>query len=295
MTGTDVAIAAKSELAIGAGQTAWTERQLAALRHISAENASMADLEVFFHQCARTGLDPFARQIYLVNYGGKPTIQVGIDGFRLTARRAADKAGETLEWEDAQWCGEDGQWVDVWLRPGPPSATRAVVLRQGQRYPAIALYSEYVARKRDGSVNSQWSTRPAHMLQKCAQALALRMAFPHDLSGMHVDAELEHLNNPPTVQGTVVRSTLAECLQLVADASTYDELRAIWDQHGPALPLADRAKLQKACAAAAEALRAAETPTPAPEPNPEPQGQEQPAQEATEVDEAELVADSEDS
>ena len=49
--------------------------------------ANNADLAVFFHHCARTGLDPFARQIYLIGRGGKQTIQTGVDGFRLVARR----------------------------------------------------------------------------------------------------------------------------------------------------------------------------------------------------------------
>lgn len=74
-------------LAIQPEQTQFTPQQVAMLRHIGVEKAGDADLQVFFHQCQRTGLDPFARQIYMIERwskdGPKYTIQTGIDGYRL--------------------------------------------------------------------------------------------------------------------------------------------------------------------------------------------------------------------
>lgn len=184
-----------TDLTIREDQTFWDNRQLAALQQLGVDRATNADLAVFFHQCARTGLDPFTRQIYMIERQGKQTIQTGIDGFRLIARRATDAARGTFGYEDTQWCGEDGQWRDVWLSKEPPAAARATVLRDGQRYPAIALRTEYVAVKRNGEITQMWATKPALMLAKCAEALALRKAFPQDLSGLYTSDEMGQADN----------------------------------------------------------------------------------------------------
>ncbi|MGP9720929.1 MULTISPECIES: phage recombination protein Bet [unclassified Corynebacterium] len=179
------------ELAIRDDQDEFDERQVAALQHIGMGGAHPGDLAVFFHQCKRTGLDPFARQIYMIARQGKQTIQTGIDGFRLIARRATDRSTGTLGYEDTQWADPNGQWHDVWLWNEPPAAARVTVVRDGARFPSIARFMEYAGRKRDGQLNQMWSTRPALMLEKCAEALALRKAFPQDLSGLYTSDEMQ--------------------------------------------------------------------------------------------------------
>lgn len=185
-------------LALDEAQAWWSDRQLAGLRQIGVQDASDGDLLVFFHVCQRTGLDPFARQIHMVGRNTKDgnqwvtkyTIQTGIDGYRLVARRATDRLGETLEYEDTQWCDASGNWSDVWLKSTPPAAARVTVLRHGKRFPGVALYNEYVQTKRDGEPNAMWSRMPANQLAKCAEAMALRKAFPQDLSGIYADEEM---------------------------------------------------------------------------------------------------------
>jgi phage recombination protein Bet len=183
-----------SDLTIQEDQTFWNDKQVAALRQLGVKDASNGDLAVFFHHAQRTGLDPFAKQIYMIGRwskeGTKQTIQTGIDGFRLIARRAADRRHERLSYEDTEWCGEDGIWRDVWISSEPPTAARVAVLRNGERFPAVALWREYVQTNRDGSPNSMWGRMSANQLAKCAEALALRKAFPQDLSGIHTDDEL---------------------------------------------------------------------------------------------------------
>ncbi|ACZ29629.1 phage recombination protein Bet [Xylanimonas cellulosilytica DSM 15894] len=190
-----------SDLAITDGQSFFTDKQVAALRQLGVSNATNADLAVFFHQSTRTGLDPFARQIYMIERQGKQTIQTGIDGFRLVARRATDRARGSFGYEDTLWCGPDGSWTDVWLSREAPAAAKVTVIRDGARYPAIALYTEYVALKRDGNPNSMWASKPALMLAKCAEALALRKAFPQDLSGLYTSDEMQQADNTPADGG----------------------------------------------------------------------------------------------
>ena len=205
---TELVQQSNSDLAIASDQTFWSDKQLAALRQIGVENASNGDLAVFFHQVTRTGLDPFARQIYMIvrkekgQY--KQTIQTGIDGFRLIARRASDQRGEVLEYEDTLWCGPDGQWVDVWLKQEAPAAAKVTVIRGGGRFPAVALFHEYAGVKYDGGLTKMWATKGALMLAKCAEALALRKAFPQDLSGLYTSDELQQADDGPQQQNRPV-------------------------------------------------------------------------------------------
>jgi phage recombination protein Bet len=177
-----------TELAIRPDQTSFDEKQLAALRSIGVQNAPPADVALFFHQAARTGLDPFLRQIYLINRGGKWGIQTAIDGFRLIR----DRKG-TYQGHDEEWCGPDGVWRDVWLDPNvPPAAARVSVFVKGYQRPVvgIALWTEYAQIGRDNKPQSVWASKPALMLAKCAEALALCKAYPQDLSGLYTSDEL---------------------------------------------------------------------------------------------------------
>ena len=77
---TELVKAPASDLAITTDQKFWTDKQIAALEQLGVARASNADRAVFFHQCVRTGLDPFLKQIYMIPRDGKQTIQTGIDG-----------------------------------------------------------------------------------------------------------------------------------------------------------------------------------------------------------------------
>lgn len=186
---------ASTQLTIREDQTTFTDEQATALQHLGVTNVTRGDVDVFFHICKRTGLDPFAKQIYMIERQGKQTIQTGIDGFRLIADRTIRSTSETLGFEDTQWCGADGVWRDVWLSEEPPAAARVVVLRNRERFPGIALFTEYAARKRNGELMQMWATRPAGQLAKCAEALALRRAFPQDLSGLYTSDEMNRADS----------------------------------------------------------------------------------------------------
>lgn len=205
----EIAIRGNSTLAVSGEQTYWTPQQITVLQSLGLEQATESDLGLFFHQCTRTGLDPFAKQIYMIGRKAKEngqfvtkyTIQTGIDGYRLIARRAADRAGHKYGIEETLWCGEDGVWRDVWLGKQPPAAAKVTVSRDGDTFTAVATYAEYVQLAKDytsGEMgpNSMWKKMAANQLSKCAEAAALRKAFPQDLSGVYVDAEMHQADNP---------------------------------------------------------------------------------------------------
>ena len=165
---------------------------------VAPDGTTRDELALFLQYCQRTGLDPFARQIYLSerrsqdrngNWITTRKPETTIDGFRLLAERSGQYAGQL----GPQWCDDDGVWRDVWTkRDVPPAAARVGVLRHDFTEPlwAVALYDEYVQVKRDGNPNSMWTKMPANQLAKCAESLALRRAFPRELSGLYTREEM---------------------------------------------------------------------------------------------------------
>lgn len=168
-------------------QVGMSAEQVELVKRTIALGASDDDLKLFLAQCQRTGLDPFSRQIYWIKRGGKGTTQVSIDGFRVIAERSGE-----LDGQECHWCAEDGVWVDVWLKKEAPAAARVLVYRKGctKPFPGVARMSEYNAG------GNMWSKMPATMLAKCAEGLALRKAFPHQLSGLYTTEEMDQVDAP---------------------------------------------------------------------------------------------------
>ena len=172
-------------LALRDDQTTWDEQQLAVLHGSGIDkDVSAPELTTFLHECQRRHLDPFTRQIYLIGRYSRREgrkvyrSQTSIDGFRLIARRAADEAKESIEYEETLWYDADGRVHQLWLSQGAPAGAKVVVLRNGKRFPVVARYSTYVQTDNDGSQTGLWKKMPDTMIAKCAEALALRMAFP---------------------------------------------------------------------------------------------------------------------
>lgn len=180
----------------------WTPAQIDLMKRTIAKDCTDDELALFLHVVKRTGLDPLARQIYAIKRRSKGkndewvetmTIQTGIDGYRLQAERT----GKFKGMGNPQWCDENAVWHDVWISDKPPTAARVKVMRDGADEPieGIALYREYVQTK-DGKAVSRWAAAPAGMLAKCAEALALRRAFPAELSGLYIAEEMGRADSP---------------------------------------------------------------------------------------------------
>lgn len=147
----------------------------------NGQNRPDEDLFYFLYTAHRTGLDPILKQIYAVYRWDsrlgreKMAIQVGIDGMRLVAQRSGNFAGIS----DAVYDNED--------QPTPKKATVTVK----KTINGLVVETTASARWEEYSQESPlWKKMPYLMLAKCAEALALRKAFPNELSGIYTEDEM---------------------------------------------------------------------------------------------------------
>jgi phage recombination protein Bet len=200
-----------------------SRQHVAILKNTVAVGTTDEELQLFLHVCRRTGLDPFARQIYAVKRAGKMTIQTAIDGFRLIAERTGKYSGQLGPF----WAGSDLKWTEVWTAKEQPFVAKVGVLRSDFAEPlwSVAKWSEYAP---GPGQDHMWRKMPAHMLAKVAEALALRRAFPQELSGLYGDDEM----HAQTIEAEVVDRVVARVAGfrgVLQSALSREELTAKWD------------------------------------------------------------------
>lgn len=171
--------------------------QIDLIKNTVAKGTTDLQLQLFLEVCKTSGLNPFQRQIYAVmreswNPDTKRkeptmTIQTGIDGYRVIAARTGVHAGTT----DPEYGPLEGKYP-TWARV----VVRKIVGGVLAEFPATARWSEYVQTNREGAPTNMWAKMPFLMLGKCAEALALRKAFPAELSGVYTDTEMMQAGEP---------------------------------------------------------------------------------------------------
>ena len=200
-----------ADLAIRPDQEWWTDGQIVALKGtLGLEKATASELAVFFHYCHRTQLDPFTRQIHYIERRKKDretnswvtywVAQIGIDGFRVIRDRVARRDKVTVEYEDTIFYDANGNASDVWLLKTPPAACKVVILRDGHRFSGVARFDAYAQTYKPRATREvpdpepvlveMWARSGDGQLEKCAEAKALRRAFPNDLGGLYVEEEM---------------------------------------------------------------------------------------------------------
>ena len=207
--------------------TQWTQEQTQLISSTIAPGCTPDELKLFSYACQRSGLDPFSKQIYAIKRGGKMSIQVGIDGLRSVAERSGQLDGSATFWIGDT---EGSQWSDVWLGSKPPAAAKTIIYRKGCSHPfvGVARFQDYNAGQ------GLWSKMPAAMLAKCSEALALRKAFPADMSSLYTADEMEQAETvtvtatpPPALAPAGDAKVFAAGKAAIAKCSNLDELEAV--------------------------------------------------------------------
>lgn len=227
----------RGSLTLRPNQKALDETQKAALVAIGIDVAKdpqvVPHIRAFVHMCQVKGLDPWAREAYLIGRGNgekrKYTMQTGIDGYR----KMAASTGRFIRVKDVLWTGaeDDDQsyyrddrgvmrrvWWDQWpASRGYPGAAKVVIEHYDDAGSVVeteavadwGMYAPFVdkwewhptqrgkkvyPKNPDGSaiqeLTDMWKKGYAHMLAKCAEALAYRKAFPARMSGIYTHEEM---------------------------------------------------------------------------------------------------------
>lgn len=163
---------------------------------VSGNANAVTDQEVmmFISLCRYQHLNPFLREAYLVKYGDRnpATIVTGKDTFLKRASRNERYEGKEsgiivknkdgkIDYREGTFRDEDekivGGWAKIHIKGRQPEMT-------------TVSFEEYAAKKSDGTLNSQWATKPATMIRKVAVVQALREAFPEDFGALYSPEEM---------------------------------------------------------------------------------------------------------
>lgn len=218
-----------------AERIAFTQEQVQVLKNTICRGASDAELQMFTYACQDTGLDPFLKQIWAImrnvkvasnpdKYEKQLTIQIGIDGFRVMRDRIRDVNGVPLfeGMDGPQWSDDGKTWDDVPMTPRPKFA-RVAVYRRGVPRPFVAV----VRGEAYDQDSPMWRRMYAEQEAKCAEALALRRAFPAEMSRLPAGDVAEYEPQLNAEQAAEVAAIAAKREQIeapqVSDIATTEK------------------------------------------------------------------------
>lgn len=193
------------------------------------------EVKLFIALCSAHKLNPFIKEAHLIKYGSSPaTMVVSKDVYQKRANKnplyKGKKAGiivvnnETREiiYREGMFYMKDhetlvGGWCEIYKHKNMMPERIEVSL------------DEYIGRKKDGTVNSQWSGKPATMIRKVAVAQALREAFTEDFQGMYIAEEFgedsETLDSRPINEDNIINAAAVEKETAQAISETTSALK----------------------------------------------------------------------
>lgn len=184
-------------------------------QYLTNGNGQVSDQEcmMFIALCKGQKLNPFLKEAYLIKYGDSQpaTMVVSKDVYQKRAENNSQYDGKRsgviifsdqgIEYRDGTFYLPDeqlvGGWCEVYRKDRAHSERIEVSLE------------EYIGKKKDGSINGQWSTKPATMIRKVAIAQALREAFPTDLNGMYTAEEMnvsDSFETEPVIEQPIIET-----------------------------------------------------------------------------------------
>lgn len=199
--------------------------------------ASDESVDMVLAYCQAGGLDPMTKPVHIVPMwmpekkdgnrvvrpaGMQDVVMPGIELYRTKAHRTSEYVGQD-EAEFGPTVTEKLGNVDVRF----PEWCKVTVYRltNGQRVPYSAkVYwlESYATAKRDTDApNSMWKKRPFGQLEKCAEALALRKAFPEAVGAQPTAEEME--GKSLVIEGQTVPQQSAPALAAPDELPLYSD------------------------------------------------------------------------
>lgn len=159
------------------------------------ERVTIQEVTMFINLCRFSKLNPWLKEAYCIKYGNEPaTLVVGKSAFE---KRAEDHPAYDGQEAGIILCSEKGEVIyrrGTLKLPGEELVGGyAEVWRKDRQHSSRieVSFDEYVGRKKDGELNSQWKKKPATMIRKVALVQALREAFPKSLGELYTVEEQE--------------------------------------------------------------------------------------------------------
>jgi len=162
---------------------------------------TMPEFKFFTTLCKKMRLNPFAKDCYIMKYGDNQPATI-ITSKDVIFRRAMShpdfdglENGVIVMKDDGSLEERAGGFVALnetlqgaWAR----------AYRKNIKYPYYISVSleEVIQRKKDGTPNSMWATKPAMMSIKVASVRALREMFTEDLQGLYDADEIKQDTAP---------------------------------------------------------------------------------------------------
>lgn len=196
----------------------YTPQEVELIKNTIATGSTDNELKLFLYQAKRTQLDPLAGQLHFTKYntksGPKVSFITSIDGYRLIAERTGQYAGN----DDYSFNDNKSQYEVLKSGDKRPLTATATVYRlvHGERVPftSTVVWDSYYPGPNKGFI---WDKMPFLMLGKCAEAIALRKAFPQELGGLYTSEEMDqsemiHKHNSKTTQEKEVNEVKEEVI-----------------------------------------------------------------------------------
>jgi len=203
--------------------------------------ANPASVLMVIDYCAARKLDPMKKPCHIVpmevkdartsKYEWRDVVMPGIYELRTTAQRTGEYLGHAKPeyGPSSKVAGVDApEWCEFTVyRWNPLAGLKA-------EFPVRVLFAEVVATKRDGGANARWSKAPTQMLTKCAEAAALREAFPDELGGQQTAEEMDGRRAEDVVEAKAIPpvpdALYDEWLAYMAETADKgtDDLQAAW-------------------------------------------------------------------
>lgn len=172
-----------------------------ALKNSLYPGAKDESVDMVLAYCAAARLDPMTKPVHIVpmsvkvgksQYEWRDVVMPGIELYRTKAHDTGEYAGQ----DEAEFGPTvEGKWGDIVVRY--PEWAKVTVYRNvgGARVPFVgkAFWTEtYSTAGRDTTApNAMWRKRPFGQIEKCAEALALRKAFPEAIGAHQTYEEMD--------------------------------------------------------------------------------------------------------